>query len=214
MAQVFHPGLNPFAKGSVIGAVLLIAAAFCLAGGISRSPYLTQTRVVRTQPVPFSHRHHVGGLGLDCRYCHTSVEESSFAGMPATKTCMNCHAQIWADSPVLEAVRASFASGRPIAWTRVHDLPDFVFFDHSIHVRKGVACATCHGRVDEMPLLWQEKSLFMEWCLDCHRHPERYVGPRERVFALEGAGPEAERGRDLVRDYKIGTPTNCSDCHR
>lgn len=192
MAQIFHPGLNPFARGSLLGGLVLLVGTLWFLRGISRSSYVTHTRVIRPQPVPFSHKHHVSGIGIDCRHCHTSVEESSFAGMPPTATCMNCHSQIWADSPALEPVRASLRDGRPIAWTRVHNLPDFAYFDHSIHVRKGVACTTCHGPVDRMPLLWQESSLLMEWCLDCHRSPEKH----------------------LPAGARVENPTDCSHCHR
>src|SRR5262249_46164795 len=147
------------------------------------------TNNAREQPVPFSHRHHVGGIGLDCRYCHTTVEVSSFAGIPPTKTCMNCHSQIWTNSAMLEPVRESFRSGKSIEWNRVHHLAGFVYFDHSIHVKKGVGCVTCHGRVDQMPLTWQESSLQMEWCLGCHRNPERFVRPREQVFSMDWDWP-------------------------
>ena len=155
--------------------------------------------------MPFSHAHHVGGIGIDCRYCHTSVEKAAFAGIPPTKTCMNCHSQIWNQSPTLEPVRESYRTDKSIEWVKVHDLPDFVYFNHSAHVNKGVGCTTCHGRVDKMPLMWQEESLQMEWCLDCHRAPEKYVRPRAEVFnvAWEAAAEPARRGakaRDGVPD--------------
>jgi hypothetical protein len=177
---------------------------------------VTQAGVARDQPVPFSHQHHVGGMGLDCRYCHTSVERSAVAGIPPTKTCMNCHAQIWNDSPTLEPVRESFRSDRSIAWTRVHDLPDFVYFNHSAHVNKGVGCSSCHGRVDRMPLVHQEKSLQMEWCLECHRNPERYLRPKHEVFnpAWEPPVDQLEAGRRLVAEYGVKPRTSCSTCHR
>jgi hypothetical protein len=154
--------------------------------------------------------------GIDCRYCHTSVEDSSFAGIPSTKICMNCHTQIWADSPILEPVRESFRTGSSIEWTRVHNLPGFVYFDHSIHVKKGIGCATCHGRVDQMPLMWREHSLYMEWCLECHRAPERFVRPRAEVFNMEWRPPENQLalGRKLVQEYGIESLTSCSTCHR
>ena len=139
-----------------------------------RSSWVTAQNEFVEQPVQFSHAHHVGGDGLDCRYCHTSVEKSSFAGIPPTKTCMNCHSQLWTNAPILEPVRASFRNDAPLTWIRVNDLPDFVYFNHQIHVRQGVGCATCHGRVDKMPLTYQAQSLLMEWCLDCHRAPEKY----------------------------------------
>ena len=158
MAQIFHPSTNTLSRLSIFGAVFVLAALLWLFAAIERSPYLTQADVVRQQPVPFSHKHHVSGLGIDCRYCHTSVEESAFAGIPSTKTCMTCHSQIWAESPMLEPVRDSFRTDRSIPWTSVNDLPDFVYFDHSIHVHKGIGCVTCHGRVDQMPLMWRAAS--------------------------------------------------------
>src|SRR6266540_2414904 len=161
MAQIFHRSTNTLSRVSIFGAVFIIAALVIIISVLIRSPYFTEARVVRDQPVPFSHKHHVSGIGIDCRYCHTSVEESAFAGIPPTKTCMTCHSQIWADSPVLEPVRASLRNDTSIEWNRVHDLPDFVYFDHSIHVNKGIGCASCHGRVDQMALTWQENSLHM-----------------------------------------------------
>jgi hypothetical protein len=196
--------------------VFFLGFLLWLFGAWSRSSWATQAGVAREQPVPFSHAHHVGDVGLDCRYCHTSVETSGFANIPPTKTCMNCHSQIWNTSPTLEPVRESFRTDRSIAWTRVHDLPDFAYFDHSIHVNKGVGCETCHGRVDKMPLTWQKASLQMEWCLGCHRHPEQYVRPREAVFQM-GYEPPVDQetlGRQLVKEYKIQSLTSCSTCHR
>ena len=178
--------------------------------------WIPQADTARDQPVPFSHAHHVAGIGIDCRYCHTSVEFSATAGIPPTKTCMNCHSQIWNQSPALEPVRASFRSGQSIEWTRVHDLPDFAYFNHSAHVSKGVGCTTCHGPVDRMPLMWQYSSLQMEWCLDCHRAPEKYVRPKEEVFSVAWQPPpdQIEQGRALVKAYGIQTRTSCSACHR
>jgi hypothetical protein len=214
MAQIFHPSTNTLARVSIFGAVLILTALAWLLAAIFRSSYVTQAGVVRAQPVPFSHKHHVSGI--DCRYCHTSVEESAFAGLPPTKTCMNCHSQIWADSPMLEPVRESLRTGRSIEWTRVHNLPGFVYFDHSIHVQKGIGCVTCHGRVDEMPLMWREHSLYMEWCLACHREPERFVRPRQEVFNMNWQPPvdQTALGQKLVKDYHIRKLTNCSACHR
>jgi hypothetical protein len=218
MPQIFHRSTNTISKVSIFVAVLLLLTSLWMLAAIDRSDYVTQAGVVRAQPVPFSHKHHVSGVGIDCRYCHTSVEESAFAGIPPTKTCMNCHSQIWADSPMLEPVRASARNDRSLEWIRVHDLPDFVYFDHSIHVRKGVGCVTCHGQVDQMPLMWREKSLQMEWCLECHRAPERFIRPREAVFSMEWEPPEDQiaLGQRLVKEYKIRVAqlTNCSICHR
>ena len=207
MAQLFHPSSNTIAKVSIVGALtgLAVLSAALYAFNLS---YGNRVYVEIEQPVQFSHKHHVGDDGIDCRYCHTSVEKSAFAGMPSTHTCMTCHSQIWSDSPELQAVRASFTTGQPIQWERVHDLPDFVYFNHSIHIKKGVACETCHGRVDEKPLMSKSHTMTMSWCISCHRNPEKYVRPREAVFmmgwkpgmrgngteptALEEAGPDGQ----------------------
>ena len=216
MAQIFHPSFNSLSKISIVGALVVGGG---LVGGIlqiGRSPYVTRAQEAREQPVPFSHKHHVSGLGLDCRYCHTSVEDSAFAGVPPTKTCMTCHSQIWEESPMLEPVRESYRTGKSIEWNRLHDLADFVYFNHSIHVKKGVGCDTCHGAVDQMPLMWKEKSLQMEWCLECHREPEKFVRPREEVFNYEWVPPvdQITLGRELVEKYDIQRLDNCSVCHR
>ncbi|MCW5980685.1 MAG: cytochrome c3 family protein [Bryobacteraceae bacterium] len=214
--QVFHPSTNTISRVSIFGAVFFIAGLLWLLNAFHRSSYYTEVGVPIDQPIPFSHKHHVQGIGIDCRYCHSSVEFSSFAGMPATETCMSCHSQIWADSPMLEPVRASFRTGEPIQWIRVHDLPGFVYFDHSIHVNKGIGCASCHGRVDLMPLMWKVNTLHMEWCLECHREPQRFVRPREEVFNMSWQPPadQAALGEKLVREYKIRKLTDCSSCHR
>ena len=138
-----------------------------------------------TQPVPFSHQHHVGDLGIDCRYCHTAVEKSSYAGMPPTETCMNCHSQIWVGSDMLAPVRESYRTDQSLHWQRIYNLPGFVYFDHSIHIHKGIGCTTCHGRIDEMPITFQMPSLLMEWCLDCHRHPEPNLRPPGEIFNVK-----------------------------
>jgi hypothetical protein len=216
MSQIFHRSTNTIARVSIFGAAFIVAGLLGLFDEVNRSPWVTEARVARDQPIQFSHERHVAGNGIDCRYCHTSVEESSFAGIPPTKTCMNCHSEIFSGSPYLEPVRESFRSDRSIAWTRVHDLPDFVYFNHSIHVNKGVGCTTCHGQVDRMPLMWQEKSLQMEWCIDCHRNPEQYVRPRSAVFSVDYTTPanQLELGRRLVAQYNIQKLTSCSTCHR
>jgi hypothetical protein len=216
MSQIFHRSANTIARVSIFGAVFFLAALLGLLDEVNRSPWMTEARVARAQPLQFSHERHVAGNGIDCRYCHTSVETSSFAGIPPTKTCMNCHSQIFSTSAFLEPVRDSFRSGRSIEWTRVHDLPDFVYFDHSIHVYKGIGCTTCHGQVDRMPLMYQEQSLQMEWCLDCHRRPELYVRPREDVFRVDYVPPanQLELGERLVAQYQIQKLTSCSTCHR
>ncbi|HEX9500777.1 MAG TPA: cytochrome c3 family protein, partial [Thermoanaerobaculia bacterium] len=184
MAQIFHRSTNTLSRVTIFGAVFMIGFVLWVIGGIVRSPYATDQGIAREQPVPFSHQHHVAGLGIDCRYCHTSVETSNFAGIPPTATCMNCHSEIWTSADMLAPVRASFATGRPLVWSRVHRLPDFVHFNHSIHVAKGVGCATCHGRIDKMALTYQASPLTMQWCLDCHTHPDRYVRPRDQVFNM------------------------------
>jgi hypothetical protein len=182
------------------------------------SPYMTYEKIPFDQPAPFSHEHHSKGLGIDCRYCHTTVEHSSFAGMPATETCMTCHSQVWTQAPVLAPVRESWRTQTPIQWNRVYDLPDFVFFNHGIHVQNGIGCSSCHGRVDEMPLMWREHSLWMKWCLDCHNHPENYIRPKDEVFNMAYTPPpnQQELGRKLVEEYHVRKTQimDCSTCHR
>jgi hypothetical protein len=216
MSQIFHRSANTISRVSIFGAVFAVAGLLVLFAAVNRSPWVTEARTAREQPIQFSHERHVAGNGIDCRYCHTSVEESRFAGLPPTKTCMNCHSEIFANSPFLEPVRSSFNTNTPLHWTRVHDLPDFAYFDHSIHVNKGVGCTTCHGQVDRMPLMWQESSLQMEWCLDCHRNPEKYVRPRDQVFSVNYQPPsdQMELGKRLVAEYHIQKLTSCSTCHR
>jgi hypothetical protein len=217
MAQLFHRSTNTLSKVTIFGAVFFLAGTLWVATLLDRSSYVTRQGVVVEQPVPFSHDHHVAGIGIDCRYCHTSVETSSFAGMPPTATCMNCHSQIWSQSPLLQPVRESFRTGTPITWTRVHNLPDYVYFDHSIHIAKGIGCASCHGRVDRMPLLYQGASLKMEFCLDCHRNPEPHLRPREAIWDLgweptPAAASELEH--TLAAEYDVKSKINCSVCHR
>ncbi len=214
MAQIFHRSTNTLSRVTIFGAVFFAAFVLWVIGGIVRSPYFTNQGIARAQPVPFSHQHHVAGLGIDCRYCHTSVETSNFAGIPPTQTCMNCHAQIWTNAAMLEPVRASYSSNTPLVWSRVHRLPDFVHFNHSIHVSKGIGCASCHGRIDKMALTYQASPLTMEWCLSCHRHPEKYVRPRNQVFNMEWTPTNQEEdGPRLVKEYKIQSLTTCSTCH-
>ena len=230
--QIFHRSTNTISRATIFGAIFVIAMLFWAAAEVQRSPYVTYAGVARPQPAPFSHQHHVGGLGIDCRYCHTSVEVSSFAGIPPTRTCMNCHAQIWTGAPMLEPVRESFSSGKSLIWNRVNDLPDFVYFNHSIHINKGVGCNTCHGPVDRMPLMYNYASLQMEWCLNCHRAPQKNLRPRDQVFNMRYEEPSSAKpimldgktytdqialGRDLATKYKLRTVadiTSCSTCHR
>jgi hypothetical protein len=217
--QIFHRSTNTVAKVSIFGAVFFIAFFGWIFSTLLRSSYVTGQEIVLKQPVPFSHDHHVAGLGIDCRYCHTSVEVSNSAGMPSSETCMNCHRQIWTNAELLEPVRSSFANNTPIVWQRVHDLPDFVYFNHSVHVAKGIGCASCHGRVDRMPLMFQQASLQMEWCLSCHRDPGKFVRPKDEVFNLEWEPPaDKEQAKalqaKLVEEYNIQSLTSCSTCHR
>jgi len=215
MAQIFHPSTNTFSKVSIFGAVFAVGGLLWGLAVINRSGYVTQAGVAREQPVPFSHRHHAGELGIDCRYCHTAVEEQASAGIPPTQTCMNCHSRIWSDSPTLEPVRASYRTDTSIEWIKVYDLPDFVYFNHSIHVSRGIGCASCHGRVDEMNLVRQMPSLQMEWCVDCHRDPAQHVRPREEVFNMAWQAADQEKlGVELVKRYGIESRDDCSICHR
>ncbi len=216
MAQTFHRSANTVFVVSLVALVLGVGGLIALGYALQSSPYTTRAFVARTQPIQFSHERHVAGNGIDSRYCHTSVETSAFAGIPPTKTCMNCHSEIFSNAPFLEPVRSSFRTDRSIEWVRVHDLPDFVYFNHSIHVNKGVGCSTCHGRVDLMPQMFQVQTLEMSWCLKCHRNPEQYVRPREAVFQMDDQAPRDQLtlGRRLVNEYGIRKLTNCSTCHR
>jgi hypothetical protein len=230
MAQVFPRAANTVAKASIVGAGLLAATALGISWLVMNTSYVTEVDVVKPQPVPFSHEHHVRGLGIDCRYCHTSVEESAFAGMPPSYTCMSCHSQIWNQAPMLAPVRESLALDKPLVWNRINDVPDYAYFDHSIHVNKGVGCAECHGQVDRMPLMWKEEPMNMGWCLECHRAPEERLRPKEEIFNLhwtyteemrEEHGPRKEFGLALAKEYEVPaglghyTPlTNCAVCHR
>ena len=230
--QIFHRSTNTISRATIFGAVFVVGVLLWVAINFQRSPYVTYAGVARPQPAPFSHQHHVAALGIDCRYCHTSVEKSSFAGIPPTNTCMNCHKQIWTGAPMLEPVRNSFKTGESLVWNRVNDLPDYVYFDHSIHINKGVGCNTCHGEVDRMPLMYNQASLQMEWCLDCHRAPEKYLRPRDQVFNMRYQQPSRDTpikldgkeyvdqlmlGNDLRTKYHLRTEmeiTSCSTCHR
>jgi hypothetical protein len=221
MSQIFPRSANALARSSIFGVLSLAVFGVWLVFALMRSSWATKQFEFIEQPVQFSHAHHVGGMGLDCRYCHTSVETSSFAGIPPTKTCMNCHTQVWPNAPILEPVRASFRNDTNLTWIRVHDLPDFVYFNHQIHVKQGVGCVTCHGQVDQMPLMFQAESLLMEWCLDCHRAPEKFLRPRSEVFNMNYTVPagttQLELGLRLKREYNVAGPehmTSCSVCHR
>lgn len=217
MAAIFGPAANLAAK------VTLCALAAATGGGIlfwwlwPRTDYARHVREVVDQPVPFSHQHHVGGLGIDCRFCHSAVEVSSNAGLPPTYTCMTCHSQIWTNAALLAPVRASLANDTPIVWHRVTDLPDYVYFNHSIHIAKGIGCTTCHGPVGDMPLMWKSKSLYMSWCIDCHRNPAPHLRPLDAVFDPQWhRTADTPSGAALMRTYHIhpATLTDCSVCHR
>jgi len=232
MSQLFARSANALVRSSLAGGLFLVLFLGWVVFTAMRSSWATGQQEFVEQPVQFSHAHHVGGVGLDCRYCHTSVENSSFAGIPPTKTCMNCHSQIWTNAPILEPVRASFRDNVNLTWIRVNDLPDFVYFNHQIHVRQGVGCETCHGQIEKMPLTYQATTLLMEWCLDCHRAPEQYLRPREEVFNVAYEEPrrdkpytlgnqqftsQLELGNYLKREYNVSGVrhmTSCSVCHR
>jgi hypothetical protein len=212
--QVFQRSANNLARLSIGGGILLVLMVLTGWVSFNNSPFIRTRQNAIEQPVPFSHQHHVAGLGLDCRYCHTSVEESAFAGIPPTQTCMNCHSQVWATAEMLEPVRASFRNNESIQWNRVHRLADFAKFNHSIHVNKGFGCETCHGRVDRMPLVWQEKPLTMSWCMECHRSPEKFIRPKDKVFEMGWrADNQKELGPQLVEQYGVRSVQNCSACH-
>ena len=218
MPQIFPRSANWASKASIIVTLVIAATFIGILLNINRLDYVSKVSIPVDQPVPFSHKHHVRGMGIDCRYCHTTVEESAFAGIPPTETCMTCHSQVWTEAPILEPVRLSFRDNVPLEWTRVHDLPDFAYFNHSIHVKQGIGCQTCHGQVDQMPLMWKENTLNMEWCLECHRQPEKFVRPRAEVFnmAWEPPSDQEAQGKYLVEKYQIQTTqlTDCSICHR
>jgi hypothetical protein len=193
MAQIFDRSSNALARASLVLTGLIVIALGVTLDQLQRSPWVTRQGQRPEQPVPFSHKHHVQGLGLQCQYCHTTVEKSSYAGIPPTKTCMNCHAQIWTNAQLLEPVRASWANNQSVTWTKVHDLPDFVYFSHEIHVNKGLGCASCHGRVDQMPLMYEQNTLQMEWCLDCHRNPSKNLRPTSQIYNMAWEKPAEDR---------------------
>ena len=211
----FPPWLDLLVKAGGIGAGFgAVYVVFLLYYGIH--PQAMDVGYQPDQPVPYSHAMHVGQLGLDCRYCHNMVEESAFASVPPTQSCMNCHTAIFPESVNLVPVRESYATGMPVEWVRVHDLPDFVYFNHSAHVRRGVGCVECHGRVDKMEKVYQAKALSMAWCLECHRAPETRLRPLDEITNMEWRPPsDAEAyGRRLVQAYDINPSEDCSTCHR
>ena len=218
MAQIFHPSTNTLSKLSILVGLVLAGSGVGLIMAFERSPYRTNEGIVYEQPIPFSHDHHTAAMGIDCRYCHYTVEVTASAGIPPTDVCMNCHNEIWKDSPMLEPVRASWRDDEPIRWNRVHDLPDFVYFDHSIHVNKGVGCISCHGEVNKMPLIARGASLQMKWCLDCHRDPEDSLRPPSEVTNMTWERPkDPHYGVELAEAAGIEDEarlTSCSTCHR
>jgi hypothetical protein len=220
MSQIFSPSSNTFARISIVVTVLVLVIIIdvLLVNGLSpvtRAP----VGIAIEQPVRFSHELHSGQLNIDCLYCHTSVDKAAYGGIPDTHTCMSCHSQIAIYSELLEPVRTSYATGEPLVWNAVHDLADHAYFDHSAHVNNGFACETCHGRVDEMPLVWQAESMTMGWCLECHRGPEQFIRPVEEVYTFGYELPEEEQlalGAELVETYGINVERldDCSICHR
>ena len=231
MPQVFPKGLNVLVRVTLLGLPLLLASGGIAGAAFFRSDYTTGTREVVEQPVPFSHKHHVSQLGIDCRYCHTSFEKSASAGFPPTKTCMNCHQQMWTSANILEPIRESYTAGKgkPIAWTKIHNVPHYTYFNHSIHVAKGVGCVSCHGQIDQMNLVFQSKTLLMEWCLDCHRNPEKNLRPTSEITNMLFKPSDVENkltgqphtqaslGKELKDKHMIREAivlTNCSICHR
>ncbi len=219
MPQLFGPASNTISKVSIAAIILLLGGSLAIGYIMDRGAWMTFVRVAPEQPIPFSHKHHVKDDGIDCRYCHTSVETSHFAGLPPTEICMTCHSQIWANATLTQPIRDSWATGKSIEWRRVHDLPDFVYFNHSIHVNKGIGCSTCHGHVDEMPLTYRVNNLYMDWCVNCHRHPDQFIRPKSEVFNIDYEYPpnQAELGRKLVAEYHVKdvrTMTDCFTCHR
>ena len=213
MAQIFSKKANEIPSKILLGTIIILTA---LVAGIWYyfSPEYTDVGYAPEQPVEYSHKLHAGKLDLDCQYCHTNVDVSKQANIPSTQTCMNCHSQVKTNSEKLAPVRESWESGQPIEWVRVHNLPDYAYFNHAIHVNVGVGCETCHGRIDRMEVVAQKEPLSMSWCLDCHRNPEKYVRPVEEVTTM---GYEAENqlelGRKLVAKHNIHPPTYCQGCH-
>lgn len=244
MAQIFHPGFNTLAKLSLFLVVVGPVALICTASAISRSPHNTKVLAPQDQPIPFSHEHHVTELGIDCRYCHSNVEKSAHATVPATETCMSCHSQIWTNSPLLEPLRESYRTNTPLKWTQLNKVPEFVYFNHSIHINRGLNCNICHGPVQQMQLAYKGKAFFMIWCLNCHRNPENYVNDRDKLFQLYEKGQvgadkgygnvtaeerallngedyqrspeELEKGKQLLEKYGVKKKqlADCWICHR
>ena len=213
LPQVFSRKTDQIVYFVLYGALVIVIVGPSIWLIISHSSYATGQFTPYEQPVPFSHKHHVGDVGLDCRYCHQGVETSNSAGLPATEICMTCHSQIFANADVLGPVRQSFASRTPLEWTRVNSVPDFVFFNHAVHVNNGVGCVTCHGRVDQMPITWQAAPLTMQWCLNCHRDPGPNLRPRNQIYSMtwRPQGDRKKLAESLLAHYRIHTDT-MTDC--
>jgi len=219
MGQIFSPAADTWLQLFLLGIVSLAAGSVVFAIGLAHSDWVTGARIhPPAQPVPFSHRHHAGDLGIDCTYCHTSVAEGPHAGLPPTYTCMTCHSQIWTGAPMLAPVRTSLAENKPLDWNRVAVLPEYVFFRHDIHIAKGVGCVECHGRVDKMALTYRAKPLTMQFCLDCHRDPAPHLRPEDQItnMAWTPPGDGKAEGRALLKHYgiRLGEITHCYVCHR
>ena len=222
MPQIFTASADTRLRAAALIIGIAVVGGVVLGGGYMNSSYATKIGWVQDQEVPFSHQHHVGGLGLDCRYCHTGVENSSMAGLPPTHTCMTCHSQVWTGAPILEPVRQSLASGKPLIWNRVARVPDYVYFNHSIHIDRGVPCVTCHGRVDQMPLMAQAQPFQMQWCLNCHRNPAPYLRPPSEVTRMDWSQWDAHPEQHPLYGVKAVAAhgiqpwklDNCEICHR
>lgn len=217
MPAIFRPSANLAAALTLLAIALVVVVAVIWWWAWPRTDYTRHVRWPPEQPVPFSHAHHVGGLGLDCRFCHSSVEISASAGLPPTSTCMTCHSQIWTNAAVLEPVRLSQANDTPLVWHRVNNLPDYVYFNHSIHLAKGVGCSSCHGEIDRMPLTYKAKTFTMGFCIDCHRNPAPNLRPKGQIYNTEWQRtPDTPSPAALMRTYHVGDRrlTDCSICHR
>jgi len=243
MAQIFHSSANIAVRVGIIGAGMFTVGLIAAGVGISRSPWNTKVSVPKDQPVPFSHEHHATELGIDCRYCHTNVEKAAWVQLPPTQTCYTCHSQVWTNSPLLEPVRTSYNDKLPIegGWNQLNSVPDFVYFNHSIHINRGINCNTCHGPIQKEMLAYKGKAFFMAWCLNCHRSPENFVNaggakhvfslyekyqtdapltPEERTIAdgedYQRNAEERAEGEKRLQEYKVQTKqlTDCSVCHR
>ena len=219
MAQLFRPGADALLRLVLLTGVGLVAGVPVVIAGIVRSNYVTGVGIAPDQPVPFSHKHHSGELAIDCRYCHTTVETQASAGIPPTYTCMTCHSQIWTGSDMLKPVRDSYSQDKPLEWVRLNRLPSYVYYNHSVHVTKGIGCSTCHGAVTDMQLTYRANAFEMQFCLNCHREPERWVRPKEQVWQMDWTPPanQAQLGKELVAQYHIqggNRLTECGICHR